>query len=126
MVRFAVMGLVALALASGCASVSNDVAMDFGPECLPGASQSPAGLPAGLPALTLPAGIRVVPAKPKVASEEPLRAELQAFIAAVRNRTQPVVTLADGRRALNVALEILHQIEDHAARANLAALVKPR
>ena len=87
---------------------------------------APAGAPAGLPALTLPAGMRVVPAKPKVASEEPLRAELQAFIAAVRNGTQPVVTLADGRRALHVALEILRQIDDHAARANLAALAKPR
>jgi predicted dehydrogenase len=80
----------------------------------------------GLPALTLPAGMRVVPAKPKVVAEEPLHAELQAFMEAVRNRTQPVVTLADGRRALGVALEILRQIADHAARANLAALARPR
>jgi predicted dehydrogenase len=82
----------------------------------------------GFPAIALPAGVlpnplRIVPAKPEVVSEEPLRAELHSFISAVRNRTQPVVTLAEGRRALKIALEILRQIEDHAARANLDALV---
>lgn len=44
---------------------------------------------------------------------EPLRAELEAFVAAVRREKPPVVTGADGRRALAVALEILHRMAPH-------------
>ncbi len=60
--------------------------------------------------------------RPRVESEEPLRAELKAFIHAVRHRSQPVVSLDDGRRALSVALNILSAIEEHARRARLHAL----
>src|SRR3984893_6507335 len=42
--------------------------------------------------------------KPPVASEEPLHAELKAFLRAVRERSTPVVPLDDGRRALALAL----------------------
>lgn len=42
---------------------------------------------------------------------EPLRAELEAFVAAVRGEKPPIVTGADGRRALAVALEILHRMD---------------
>lgn len=48
---------------------------------------------------------------------EPLRAELEAFVAAVRGEKPPVVTGADGRRALAVALEILHCMDSHGAAA---------
>ena len=57
--------------------------------------------------------------KPEVVREEPLRAELKSFLDAVRQRTAPLVTLEDGRRALAAALEILAAIRAHAKRANL-------
>jgi len=57
--------------------------------------------------------------KPEIAPEEPLHAEIQAFLHSVRTRETPVVPLEDGRRALAVALEVLEQIEGHAARLNL-------
>jgi predicted dehydrogenase len=60
--------------------------------------------------------------KPKVESEEPLRAELKAFLHAVRHRGKPVVTLEDGRRALAAALSILSAIEEHTKRAQLQSL----
>lgn len=51
--------------------------------------------------------------KPKVESREPLRAEIESFLDAVRRRGKPVVSLEDGRRALEVALQINHAIEAH-------------
>jgi predicted dehydrogenase len=60
--------------------------------------------------------------KPKVESEEPLRAELKSFLHAVGHREKPVVTLEDGRRALAVALSILSAIDEHTQRAKLHSL----
>jgi predicted dehydrogenase len=57
--------------------------------------------------------------RPAVRQEEPLHAELSAFLDAVRKRTQPLVSLEDGRRALAVALEILAAIAAHSRRAGL-------
>jgi predicted dehydrogenase len=62
--------------------------------------------------------------KPPVASEEPLHAELKSFLRSVRERSEPVVSLEDGRRALAVALEILSGIRHHAKKLNLAELAK--
>ena len=62
--------------------------------------------------------IKVV--KPQVSAEEPLRAELRAFLSAVASREQPVVSLEDGRRALAAALEITQQIAEHAGRLKLS------
>jgi len=50
---------------------------------------------------------------------EPLRLELEDFLAAVRNRTEPRVTGKAGRAALALALEINEQIASHAHRAGL-------
>jgi predicted dehydrogenase len=50
---------------------------------------------------------------------EPLRLELEDFLSAVRNRTQPRVTGAAGRAALALALEINQQIAGHAHRTGL-------
>jgi predicted dehydrogenase len=50
---------------------------------------------------------------------EPLRLELEDFLTAVRNRTQPRVTGVAGRAALALALEINEQIAGHAHRAGL-------
>ncbi len=61
-------------------------------------------------------------AKPKVEQEEPLKAELSAFLEAVRHRGTPVVSIEDGRRALAAALQILEAIRSHAERAKLAQL----
>lgn len=77
---------------------------------------------ADFPPVTMPPGMRIVPARPKIVAEEPLRAELRSFVEAVRRRTAPEVTLDDGRRALAVALEILSQIGQHAERANLGPM----
>lgn len=57
--------------------------------------------------------------KPKVEPQEPLRAEIEAFLQAVRTRSTPVVSLEDGRRALKVALEINDAIRTHHHRAGL-------
>lgn len=66
----------------------------------------------------------VVPSKPEVIQEEPLRAELRSFLEAVRDRSKPLVPIEDGRRALSVALDILKAIQEHSRRANLEALMK--
>jgi predicted dehydrogenase len=58
--------------------------------------------------------------KPEITPEEPLHAEIRAFLHSVRTRDNPVVPLEDGRRALAVALEVLEQIESHHSRLNLA------
>ena len=58
-------------------------------------------------------------AKPAVVAEEPLLAEISAFLEAVRRRTVPVVSLDDGRRALGLGLEILAEIGRHAGRVGV-------
>jgi predicted dehydrogenase len=62
--------------------------------------------------------------RPPVHQQEPLRAELNSFLEAVRTRSQPVVSLEEGRRALKVALEILNAIAEHHKRAGIAAAVR--
>jgi predicted dehydrogenase len=58
-------------------------------------------------------------AKPAITAEEPLLAEIRAFLDAVRSRTRPVVALEDGRRALALGLEILTEIGRHAGRVGV-------
>ena len=58
--------------------------------------------------------------KPPISPEEPLRAEIRSFLECVRSRNMPVVPLEDGRRALELALDVLGQIEAHAGKLNLA------
>ncbi|HYM79242.1 MAG TPA: Gfo/Idh/MocA family oxidoreductase [Candidatus Dormibacteraeota bacterium] len=62
--------------------------------------------------------------KPPVASEEPLHAELKSFLKAVRERSTPVVSLDDGRRALGLALEIVAAIREHGKKVDLAGMAK--
>jgi len=59
-----------------------------------------------------------------VASEEPLHAELKSFLRAVRERSTPVVSLDDGRRALALALDIVAAIRDHSKRVDLTGIAK--
>jgi len=58
-------------------------------------------------------------AKPAVTAEEPLLAEIKAFLQAVRERSRPVVSLEDGRKALALALTILDEIGRHAGRIGI-------
>ena len=60
--------------------------------------------------------------KPEVIAEEPLQAELKAFLASVRRRSKPLVSLEDGRRALAVALDIVAAIREHGKKVKLDRL----
>ncbi|MGC2501583.1 MAG: Gfo/Idh/MocA family oxidoreductase, partial [Silvibacterium sp.] len=66
-------------------------------------------------ATALPAGLALN--KPEVQQAEPLRLEIESFLAAVRTRQTPQVTAEDGRAALALALEINRAIAEHALRA---------
>ena len=68
----------------------------------------------------------IVPSKPEVVSEEPLRAELRSFLEAVASRSRPVVTLEDGRRALQLALQVRSCMEEHSRRVGLPELMNLR
>jgi predicted dehydrogenase len=61
-------------------------------------------------------------AKPPIVVEEPLQAELRAFLHAVRMRSEPLVSLEDGRRALAVALDVVAAIRDHGQKVQLDQL----
>ena len=59
----------------------------------------------------------ITPFKPPVEPQEPLRTELSSFLQAVRERSTPVVTLEEGRRALTLAMQIVEAIAEHTRRA---------
>lgn len=61
--------------------------------------------------------------KPQVIAEEPLQAEIKAFLHSVRTRSKPEVSLEEGRRALAVALDITRAIQEHGQKAGLDQLV---
>jgi predicted dehydrogenase len=58
--------------------------------------------------------------KPTIIAEEPLLAEINSFLQSVRDRSRPVVSLEDGRKALELALAILQEIGHHAGRIGVA------
>jgi predicted dehydrogenase len=60
--------------------------------------------------------------KVPITQEEPLHAELKSFLDAVRQRSQPLVTLEDGRRALGIALDIVAAVREHGAKVHLERL----
>jgi predicted dehydrogenase len=59
---------------------------------------------------------QIAMAKPPTTVEEPLLAEIKAFLESVRDRSRPVVSLEDGRRALELGLAILTEIGRHAGK----------
>jgi predicted dehydrogenase len=73
----------------------------------------------GLGNLTPSVNPQIHMAKPPVAAEEPLSAEIRSFLEAVRDRSRPIVSLEDGRKALDLALRILAEIHRHAGRLGL-------
>ena len=58
-----------------------------------------------------------------VKNREPLLAEIEAFVEAVQTRSQPLVTGADGRRALAMAVDVLDKIRAHSAHAGIKMIV---
>jgi len=52
----------------------------------------------------------------QVDKKEPLRAELEAFVQVVRQRTRPLVGAEEGKAALELALTIRDQIAEHSQR----------
>lgn len=79
-----------------------------------GAAAAPSATPSVNPQISM--------AKPPVTAEEPLHAELKSFLECVRERTKPLVSLDDGRRALSVALEIVSAIQSHSREFQLERL----
>ena len=58
-------------------------------------------------------------------SAEPLHAELEAFVDAVRTRREPRTSGAAGRAALELAGRVMQSIQEHAERVQLSALAAP-
>jgi predicted dehydrogenase len=59
----------------------------------------------------------IIAGKLEVAKREPLLVEIEAFLSAIRQRTAPLVSGTDGRRALDFAIRVLDRIREHALRA---------
>ena len=45
--------------------------------------------------------------------QEPLRLQIESFLRCVRDRSRPLVSGAEGRRALALALTILERMGEH-------------
>jgi predicted dehydrogenase len=58
-------------------------------------------------------GKTIVYQKPEIEKEDMLTSEIKSFLDAVKNRTRPKVSGEDGRRALEVALEIVNKAKEH-------------
>ncbi|HUL14581.1 MAG TPA: Gfo/Idh/MocA family oxidoreductase [Terriglobales bacterium] len=58
--------------------------------------------------------------------EEPLRAELEAFLEAVRTRREPRTNGSAGRAALELAERVMRSIQEHGERVQLGAFASPR
>ena len=60
--------------------------------------------------------------KPAITTEEPLHAEIKSFLHSVLRRSQPIVPIEDGRRALATALDIVNTIQEHGKNIGLEHL----
>lgn len=60
--------------------------------------------------------------KPRIQAGEPLKAEIEAFLNAVRTRSAPAVSLEDGRKALQLALDINAAMAEHHRMAGLSRM----
>lgn len=98
------------------------VSLDYGRQEVLVFTVGPDGAESGSPSANPQIGV----SKPTVASEEPLHAELRAFLRSVRERSAPVVPIEDGRRSLALALEIVDAIREHGKKVNLAGIAGTR
>lgn len=55
----------------------------------------------------------------EITKREPLAAEIDSFLESASNRTNPVVSGSDGRRALKLAIDVLDSIKAHSIRADI-------
>jgi len=60
----------------------------------------------------------------EVSNVEPLRAEIQSFLSTAANHERPLVSGEDGRRALDLALRTLQEIEQHTVRIGANSLLQ--
>jgi predicted dehydrogenase len=60
----------------------------------------------------------------EVTNVEPLRAEIQSFLSTATNHQRPLVSGEDGRRALDLALRTLKEIEEHTVRIGATSLLQ--
>ncbi len=95
------------------------VSIDYGRQDVVIFSVADDGKVAGTPS----ANPRIGMMKPPVVAEEPLQAEVRAFLNSVRTRSKADVSLEEGRRALAVALDITKAIQEHGQKAGLDQLV---
>ena len=91
------------------------ISLDYGRQEVLVFTVGSGGVAAGTPSVNPQIGVN----KLAVRSEEPLHAELKSFLSAVRQRSTPMVTLEDGRRALGLALDILGAIREHGKKVGL-------
>jgi predicted dehydrogenase len=63
--------------------------------------------------------------KLKAPTAEPLQAEIEAFVEAVRTRKEPRVNGAAGRAALELASRVMASIQEHAGRVNVMGTHNP-
>jgi predicted dehydrogenase len=66
------------------------------------------------------AGKTVLPIEVTVTKQEPLRAELEAFLECVRTRTRPLVSGEDGLAAVELAIRVAQAIEESLRRFSLS------
>jgi predicted dehydrogenase len=93
------------------------ISVDYGRQEVLAFTVGKDGAAAGTPTVNPQIGV----GKPAVTSEEPLHAELKSFLHAVQHRSAPMVPLADGRRALALALDIVAAIREHGKKVGLPA-----
>jgi predicted dehydrogenase len=94
------------------------ISLDYGRQDVMLFSVGEAGQKRSIPSVNPEIGVT----RPTILAQEPLYAEIQSFLNAVRTRCKPEVTLRDGRRALEAALKIVSAIEAHGRRVNLDSL----
>jgi predicted dehydrogenase len=58
-------------------------------------------------------GKTIIYEKPEIKTEDMLTSEIESFLNAVKNKTRPKVSGEDGKRALEVALEIVSKAKEH-------------
>jgi len=66
------------------------------------------------------AGKTVLPIEVTVTKQEPLRAELEAFVECVRTRTRPLVSGEDGLAAVELAIRVAKAIDESLKRFSIA------
>ena len=91
------------------------ISIDYGRQDVLVFSVGNNGSPAGMP-VEPSVNPQIAMAKPAITAEEPLLAEIKALLQSVRDRSRPLISLEDGRQALELGLAILAEIKRHVGR----------